>query len=220
MALKVIVGLGNPGLEYENTRHNAGFLLLDRLSTAIGAQFRDSKPLRCAYAKLKHDGQDLLLVKPLTYMNLSGESVSACLHFYKAEPSHLLVIHDDVSLPLGRLRFQVGGGAGGQHGIESIIKCLSGSKSFDRLKIGVGPDPGGARRANYVLGRFSQDDWTILDKVFATSKDGLLSWISRDTAFVANKYNNVNFAPAPPPPEVAPQVMPNSGPKIESGENI
>ncbi len=191
--MKLIFGLGNPGLEYENTRHNAGFLLIDRLGTAFGAEFRLSKPLSCQYARVRQGASDILLVKPLTYMNLSGEAFIRVLHCYKAESTDAIVAHDDVSLPLGRLRFQKAGGAGGQHGVESIIKCL-GSKSFDRLKIGVGPDPGGARRASYVLGRFSQDDKVVLDKVLEQCQDGVEAWLRQGLDFAANRFNSVDFS--------------------------
>lgn len=191
--MKLIFGLGNPGLEYENTRHNAGFLLIDRLGTAFGAEFRLSKPLSCQYARVRQGASDILLVKPLTYMNLSGEAFIRVLHFYKSESTDAIVAHDDVSLPLGRLRFQKAGGAGGQHGVESIIKCL-GSKAFDRLKIGVGPDPGGARRASYVLGRFSQNDKVVLDKVLEQCQDGVEAWLKQDLDYAANRFNSVDFS--------------------------
>lgn len=193
--MKVIFGLGNPGLQYEKTRHNAGFLFIDRLGTAFGAEFRDNKNLLCQYAKVRQGAQDILLVKPQTYMNLSGDSVIRVLHYFKAPAEGFMVAHDDVSLPTGRLRFQNAGGAGGQHGVESIINSLGGRKNFDRLKLGVGPDPGGASRANYVLGKFSDEDFTILDKVFASAHEGFEIWLKRGIIEAANKCNGTSFVP-------------------------
>src|SRR6185369_7117687 len=135
--MKIIVGLGNPELRYYSTRHNAGFRVVDLLATELGAHFKVANDLKADVAKVNYKTHTVLLAKPKTYMNLSGDAVQRILHWYKADLSALLVIHDDVSLPLGRLRLQKGGGAGGQHGVESIIECLGGRKEFDRLKVGV-----------------------------------------------------------------------------------
>jgi PTH1 family peptidyl-tRNA hydrolase len=193
--MKIIVGLGNPGKQYEMTRHNVGFRLIDLLGTALGADFRHSAPMVCDYAKVKVGGHDVVLVKPLTYMNLSGNAVQKILHWYKCEPTSLIVVHDDVSINLGRLRFQKGGGAGGQHGVESIIECLSGNKNFDRLKLGVGPDPGGARRADYVLGIFPANQNDILDAVFGHAVQALKVWIDKGIEVSANQFNGLDLAP-------------------------
>ncbi|MBS2009593.1 MAG: aminoacyl-tRNA hydrolase [Cyanobacteria bacterium SZAS TMP-1] len=203
--MKVIVGLGNPGLEYENTRHNAGFRLIDMLATAYGAELKSSKGLHSVVAKISATGQsggssrvaeDILLVKPMTYMNLSGQAVQAVLRWYKvqAAPGVLLVAHDDVAIDLGRLRVQTCRGAGGQHGVESIIEHLSGSNRFDRLKIGVGPDPGGAVRGNYLLSKFREEERAIFERVLEDSLLAVKVWLKSGALEAANRFNSVDHS--------------------------
>jgi PTH1 family peptidyl-tRNA hydrolase len=193
--MKVIVGLGNPGREYENTRHNAGFRLVDQLATAFGAELKVNPRLFCIIAKCSHGGSDILLVKPITFMNLSGQAVRAVLHWYKIKPAPhiLLVVHDDVSLNLGRIRFQTDRGAGGQHGVESIIECLSGSKQFDRLKLGVGPDPGGAERGNFVLRQIGEVEKPVFDRVLKESSEAVKIWLKSGPDEAANRFNGIDF---------------------------
>jgi PTH1 family peptidyl-tRNA hydrolase len=195
--LRFVFGLGNPGQQYERTRHNAGFLFIDRLGTTLGAEFRDSKDLECQYARKKtvRGGRslDLVLVKPLTYMNLSGICFQKVVRFFKGKPENCIVVHDDVSLPLGKLRFQSAGGAGGQHGIESIIAALGGNKGFDRLKIGVGPDPGGDKRAAFVLARLSDSEIELLSRVLAAGEEGLMLWLDSGILKAANDLNGLSF---------------------------
>lgn len=215
MARKLIVGLGNPGKEYAETRHNAGFQVADSLlepafpplfpgdsdwhqagaaikavlGTICGAQFKVVKEHRAAIAVIP--AINLLIAKPLTYMNESGQAVQAILHYFKIALSDLLVVHDDVSLPLGRLRLQGGGGAGGQHGVESIIKYLGGDKSFDRLKVGVGPDPGGERRAQFVLSSVAQEDKELYRKVIGCAGFACASWLTLGLKESMNAFNGV-----------------------------
>ena len=152
---KFLIGLGNPGSEYEGTPHNIGFALLDSLAACL-----PNAPIKQKIKKIKaeiwqNSSANTFLIYPQTYMNLSGEAVSALLNWYKiTDLSQFLVIYDDISLPLGQIRWVQAGGAGGHHGIESIIKHLGGNKNFARLKFGIGPDPGGALRAKYVLQKF------------------------------------------------------------------
>ena len=207
----VIVGLGNPGREYEETRHNAGFRLVDQLASAFNVELRESKPLASyigkgavdlpsAAASTQMTNTPLLLVKPTTYMNLSGRAVRAILNWYKidltsSKDKHtLMVIHDDVSLNVGRIRFQSGRGAGGQHGVESIIENLSGSKSFDRLKIGVGPDPGGAVRGDYLLSKFRPEEKVVFEKVLEESCQAVKMWLQSGTEQAANMFNGIDYA--------------------------
>jgi PTH1 family peptidyl-tRNA hydrolase len=207
--MKIIVGLGNPGREYEETRHNAGFRLLDRMAEAMNIEFKEARSLfslvgKSGAAASLQGGQindTVLLVKPTTYMNLSGQAVRAVLHWYKVdlqdkgkEKHALMVIHDDVSLNLGRIRFQAGRGAGGQHGVESIIEQLGGSKSFERLKIGVGPDPGGDVRGNYLLSKFRPDERELFEKVLDNSLGAVKEWFQKGTEHSANVYNGIDYS--------------------------
>ncbi|MBU6453853.1 MAG: aminoacyl-tRNA hydrolase [Cyanobacteria bacterium REEB67] len=228
--MKVVVGLGNPGREYEDTRHNAGFRLVDQLATAFGAELKETKSLHCLIAKTtvslnpglfaatpgKAAGvathpvnrqateEIVLLVKPTTYMNLSGRAVRAVLDWYKidlgnvrngqVEKNALLIVHDDVSLNLGRIRCQAGRGAGGQHGVESIIEHLSGSKSFERLKLGVGPDPGGAVRGDYLLSKFRPEERIVFERVLEGSLQAVKMWLCCGTEPVANEFNGIDYS--------------------------
>jgi PTH1 family peptidyl-tRNA hydrolase len=187
--MKVIVGLGNPGSEYELTRHNAGFQVMRRLSTMTGGEWKIVKNLQAAVVKGRIGSHDVVLAMPQTFMNLSGHAAVAILQWFKLGPEDMLVIHDDVSLNLGRLRFQQAGSAGGQHGIESIIKQLGGRKDFDRLKFGVGPDPGGAVRANYVLGKVSQTDWWLYEKSINAAADAVGTYLEVGMMGAMNSIN-------------------------------
>lgn len=192
--LKIIVGLGNPGKHYEATRHNLGFVILDRLGTKFGADFQAVKHLKADVSKTTINGNPVLLVKPTTYMNLSGLSVSAVTSWYKVPIADFLIIHDDVSLPLGKIRLQKSGGAGGQHGVESIIESLGGAKDFNRLKIGVGPDPGGDLRANFVLSVVPEADRSLLERVVDLSLDAALCWLNEDIKAAMNEFNGKDLA--------------------------
>jgi PTH1 family peptidyl-tRNA hydrolase len=187
--MKVIVGLGNPGSEYQLTRHNAGFQALNQLGTISGGEWKLVKNLSSLAIKGRLGEHDVLLAMPQTYMNHSGSAVLAILQWFKISPKDMLVVHDDVSLNLGRLRLQHGGGAGGQHGIESIIEVLGKNNAFDRLKIGVGPDPGGDVRANYVLSKFPQEDWDLYRTVILAAKDAALTWLKQGVNASMNIYN-------------------------------
>lgn len=192
MPIKLVAGLGNPEPRYEMTRHNAGFQLADRLATKYGAEFRTITALQGAVAKFKAGALDVVVLKPHTYMNLSGRSVQAVLHWFKIDPSDMIVAHDDVSLPLGVIRFQKAGGAGGQHGVESILAAIPG-KPFDRLKLGVGPDPGGARRADYVLSAPPPEDLELYALILDKGVEGIGTWLQNGVAIAMNKYNGLNF---------------------------
>jgi PTH1 family peptidyl-tRNA hydrolase len=189
--LKIIVGLGNPGLSYEGTRHNIGFKVVDLFSTKYGAAFKQDKHLSAETAKYKYDSQDILLVKPLTYMNLSGQAVVAVKNWYKVELSDILIIHDDVSLPLGKIRLQKHGGAGGQHGVESIIEHFGDQRNFDRLKIGVGPDPGGERRKDYVLSAFLANEQELLLSSLSLADRATLVWLEKGIDVAMNQCNGI-----------------------------
>ncbi|HEY9077212.1 MAG TPA: aminoacyl-tRNA hydrolase [Anaerolineaceae bacterium] len=159
----LIVGLGNPGREYRNNRHNAGFLAIDRLSGELGIKISrvQSKAL---IGSGTYEGRKVYLAKPQTYMNLSGQSVGGLLHYFKLNPDHLVVIHDDIDLPFGTIRIRPGGGAGGQKGVASIIQQLGG-QAFARIRIGIGRPPGRMEAADYVLEDFTEQEKQILASV-------------------------------------------------------
>jgi PTH1 family peptidyl-tRNA hydrolase len=193
------------------TRHNAGFWVTDRLATKYGAEkFRYEAKFEAYVLKAQIAGEGVWLAQPNTYMNLSGQTVVTLLNFYKIDPSDLLVIHDDVALPLGKLRVQSGGGAGGQHGIENIIQRLGGAKNFDRIKFGVGPDPGGARRADFVLSAFAPEQFDLKDKMIGIAADAAEMWVRSGWKEVANKFNGLDYQPPPPPPPTPPATPPES----------
>ncbi|MBI4532735.1 MAG: aminoacyl-tRNA hydrolase [Candidatus Melainabacteria bacterium] len=192
--MKAIIGLGNPGPEYQSTRHNAGFAVLDKLvGTVSGALFCNKSRLLSQIASITVSGEEILLVKPSTYMNLSGQAVCRVINWYKIPVCQLLVVHDDVSLPLGKLRFQKNGGAGGQHGIESIMECLGTRPEFDRLKLGIGPDPGGQARASYVLSAMPAEDQALFHRCITLATQAIGFWVKEGTDKAMNQYNGLQL---------------------------
>ena len=149
--MKLIVGLGNPGKEYENTRHNMGFMVIDEFASMIDVDF-NKEDFKGTYAKFKLDDEDIILFKPMTYMNLSGEALSLVMNYYKIKPEDVLIVYDDLAIDLGTLRFKGNGSDGGHNGIKSIIQHL-GTNKFARLKVGIGPQPP-IPSENFVLGNF------------------------------------------------------------------
>lgn len=158
--MKLIIGLGNYEDKYLFTRHNAGFMIVDFFVKDNNESFKLDKKLKSYIAKFKINGEDIVVIKPITYMNLSGEALIAVMNFYKIDKKDVLVIYDDIALDLGRVRFRNSGSDGGHNGIKSIIKHL-GSSDFDRLKIGIGPQPNIPSEA-YVLQNFTAEE---LDKI-------------------------------------------------------
>jgi len=198
---KLIVGLGNPGRQYEDTRHNVGFMLLDRLALGAGVAFSSAPKWQSHLAKLPDDGT--LLVKPQTFMNLSGRAIQQILSFHKWSVDQMLVIYDDVALPLGTLRFREKGSAGGHNGIKSILQHL-GTDVFPRLKIGIGSsDPG--EMVGHVLGKFSPDERPILENTLATAYQAVQLARSQGIAVAANRHHT-RSNPSPPPPSDEPQI--------------
>jgi peptidyl-tRNA hydrolase, PTH1 family len=192
--LKILVGLGNAEPKYDLTRHNIGFRLVDFIGTGCNASFKVMKNLQCEVAKGTLENQQILLVKPHTYMNASGKAFVAVHQWYKQPLSNFLVLHDDTSLPLGRIRVQKNGGAGGQHGVESIIESLGGRNQFDRLKFGVGPDPGGDRRADYVLKKFPDEQSELVSSCLELAVRAVKTWLTSGTEAAMNSFNGVDLA--------------------------
>lgn len=162
--MKIIVGLGNPGAQYANTPHSVGFEAVDAIAAAIGATWEEKRPFKCLMAKGTFAGQPVMLVKPQTYMNLSGESVAPVVKYHNATASDLLVIQDDIDLAVGRLRVRKGGSCGGHNGIRNIIERL-GTPDFTRLKLGVGKDRSDV--IAHVLGKFDPTTRTVIDRLVA-----------------------------------------------------
>lgn len=161
--MKLIVGLGNFEAKYLFTRHNVGFMAVDFFAQEHAATFKTEQKFKSLITKFKLNGEDIVVIKPLTYMNLSGEAVIAVMNFYKIEAKDILIIYDDISLDLGTLRFRASGSDGGHNGVKSIIKVL-GTKTFDRLKIGIGPQPN-IPSENYVLQNFSSEELETLKPI-------------------------------------------------------
>ncbi len=217
--MKVIVGLGNPGKEYSRTRHNVGWLLLDRLAPRLGGgRFRAERSVEAAEAF--HNGEKIYLLKPQTYMNRSGQALAMWLGMFreireavreggsaprprpenavngKDKPEAcdwpgLLVVSDDVNLPVGRLRFRPGGSAGGHNGLKDIEKALGG-QGYPRLRLGVGAPPEQMDRADYVLGRFGSEEMAVVDKMLDTGERAVMEWLELGLDSVRNKYNGLS----------------------------
>lgn len=184
----IIAGLGNPTKEYEGTRHNVGFDVIDRLSEKYNISV-DTKKHRALIGKGMIAGQKVILAKPQTYMNLSGESIRSLLDYYKVDEEHeLLVIYDDVSLGVGQLRIRAKGSAGGHNGIKNIIAHLGG-QVFPRIKIGVGEKPPKYDLADYVLGHFSKAEKILMDEGYDNAVRAVEMIVSGDIEGAMNEYN-------------------------------
>ncbi len=185
--MKLIVGLGNPGKKYANTRHNVGFRVIAELHSRFGSP-RPSTKFESELVQVTHQGQKCLLQSPLTFMNLSGKSVRGVTDFYKIPVTEILVICDDFNLDLGRLRFRPGGSAGGQNGLKDIIQRL-GTQDFARLRVGVGKPPAGWDVSNYVLGKFQTADGPQVEQAVKRAADGAQEWLKNGTQEAMNRYN-------------------------------
>lgn len=185
--MHLIVGLGNPGKEYEKTRHNVGFDILDLISDKYNINMNRTK-FKGVYGDGKIDDERVILLKPATFMNLSGESVKAVCDFYKIKNENIIVIYDDISLSVGRMRIRKSGSAGGHNGIKNIISNLS-SDVFPRVKVGVGAPIGDL--ISHVLGRFSNEDRIEVEKVFNAAADAVQCIITKGTCEAMNNFNGI-----------------------------
>ncbi len=183
----IIAGLGNPGGRYEHTRHNVGFEVIDILADRMGLCV-DEKKHKGLCGRGMLEGQRVILLKPQTFMNLSGESVRAVADFYKVEPENILVIYDDVSLEPGQLRIRGKGSAGGHNGIKNIIAHL-GTQEFPRIKVGVGEKPGSMDLADYVLSRFSKGEQEMMDQAFREAAEAAAAVIGQGIDAAMNHFN-------------------------------
>ena len=192
--LKIIVGLGNPGAEYANTPHSIGFEAVDAIAAEIGATWETKRQFQCLMAKGSFAGIPVMLVKPQTYMNLSGDSVAPVVKYHNATPADLLVVQDDIDLAVGRLRIRTGGSCGGHNGVRNIIERL-GTPNFTRLKIGVGKD-----RANviaHVLGKFDPETRDVMDRAVAAAAEAAIAIVRDGPARAMNLYHGFD-ATRPP----------------------
>ena len=184
----IIAGLGNPGKQYEHTRHNVGFDTLDKLAEKYHISI-DNQKHKAVCGSGYIEGQKVILVKPQTYMNLSGESLREIIDFYKLDPAEeLIVIYDDISLAPGQLRVRKKGSAGGHNGIKNIIAQL-GTQNFLRVKVGVGEKPAGWDLADYVLGHFSKEEQVLMEEAFLRAADAASALLTEDVERVMNQYN-------------------------------
>ncbi|MCB9112695.1 MAG: aminoacyl-tRNA hydrolase [Anaerolineales bacterium] len=183
----LLIGLGNPGREYKDTRHNIGFMLIDQLAERIGARGMKVQSKAIITSGL-YEERKLILAKPQTYMNLSGQSVQGLLHFYKIPLENLLVAHDDLDIPYGTIRIRPGGGPGGQRGMANTIELL-GTKDFPRLRLGIGRPPERMDPKDYVLQNFSKDELKLMPELLSRAADAALEFVMKGLNAAMNKYN-------------------------------
>lgn len=183
----LLIGLGNPGREYKDNRHNVGFMLMDRLAVRLEARGMKLQS-KAIVTNALYEDHKLILAKPQTYMNLSGHSVQGLVHFYKLPVENILVAHDDLDLPFGTLRIRPGGGPGGQKGVASAIEHL-GTKDFPRLRIGIGRPPGRMDPADYVLQNFSKDEASELPEILDRAEQAVLEFVRNGLDSAMNKFN-------------------------------
>jgi peptidyl-tRNA hydrolase, PTH1 family len=186
--MKLIVGLGNPGPEYRETRHNAGFMVADVLVTRWRVEDQWREKFDALQIKTLVGAEPVIVSKPLTFMNLSGQSVAATAGFYKIEPADVFIVTDDVALPLGRLRARRDGGAGGHNGLKSIIQHL-GTQAFPRMRVGVGRGDDRRDLADYVLGRFDASERDTVSAAVLRAAEATEMFISDGIERVMNSFN-------------------------------
>lgn len=184
--MKLIVGLGNPGKEYEKTRHNAGFMVMDYIAQDLHIDINQSK-FKGLYAKTKIGSESVILLKPQTYMNLSGESVREVMDFFKIDKEDILVIYDDLDLPVGKIRLRQKGSAGGQNGVKNIIQHL-GCQDFNRIRVGIGKD---ARipTVDYVLGKVRKEELQDFEEALVDAKNAAIHSISNEFNITMQEFN-------------------------------
>jgi len=188
--LYLIVGLGNPGADYARTRHNAGFLVAERLAERWRMSWTYEKKFTARLASGQRNDCRVLLCEPQTYMNSSGEAVGAVMAFYRVPLTGLLVVVDDADLPLGEIRLRPGGSSGGHHGLESVEQHL-GAREYARLRIGIGRQSGAREITGYVLGRFSSTEAALADRVLTVASDQAETWLEAGIQKAMSQFNGV-----------------------------
>ena len=186
--LYLIVGLGNPGGEYARTRHNAGFLVVERLAGRWGSGWAYEKKFNARLTRAEPAGRRVLLCEPQTYMNSSGEAVAAVVDYYQVPVARLLVIVDDADLPLGELRLRPGGSSGGHHGLESVERHL-GTREYARQRLGIGRQAAAREITDYVLGRFHSTEAALVDKVLTAAADQAAAWLESGIQKAMSQFN-------------------------------
>jgi len=183
----LIIGLGNPGREYLNTRHNFGFMMIDRIAVRLNARGMKVQS-KAIVLNTRHDDKKLILAKPQTFMNLSGQSVQGLAHFYKIPPENLMILSDDLDIPFGTIRIRASGGPGGQRGLGNILEKL-GSKDVPRLRIGIGRPPGRMNPSAYVLQKFSRDEEKEVSNILDRGADAVLTFVTDGLNKAMNEFN-------------------------------
>jgi len=211
--MKLIVGLGNPGKNYDKTRHNAGFMVVDRLVQRHGPGSPVKARFSAAVVEAPIGGQPCLLMKPTTYMNRSGQCVADAVRFYKLDPAlDMMVFVDDVALPAGAIRIRPGGGAGGHNGLSDIQRLL-GVDTYPRCRIGIDPSPEYMDQADYVLGRFTDDQWALVAPAIDRAATAAETFIAKGLDSAMNQFNAPPASSAPPaPPKPRKERPPDPGP--------
>ena len=173
----MIVGLGNPGKKYENTRHNTGFAVIDKTLAKLNVEL-DKNKFNADYTMINRNGEKIYILKPLTYMNLSGEAVAPFMKYFGIEPEDLVVVHDDLDLPVGKIRLRQSGSCGGQNGMRNIIDLL-GDSNIKRIRVGIGKDPL-IPVVDYVLGKTKKEDLEVYNQALDKASDALIYWLDHD----------------------------------------
>jgi peptidyl-tRNA hydrolase, PTH1 family len=185
--MKLIVGLGNPGKQYERTRHNAGFLVIDELAKKLGVACNQIK-FKGLVGEARIGAEKIILLKPHTYMNLSGESIISAVQFYKLSPEQLLVIYDDMDTPTGQIRLRYKGSAGGHNGIKSLLYHL-GTEEFKRIRVGISRPPQGKKVVDYVLENFREEEVKDMVSAVQKSAEAAIAWATEPFEQVMNQFN-------------------------------
>lgn len=186
----LIVGLGNPGADYAKTRHNAGFLLVEKLAGKWKADWKNERKFQARTARAERDGRVILLAEPQTFMNASGESVGSLVRYYQLPLDRIMVVVDDADLPLGEIRLRPGGGTGGHHGLESVMQHI-GSREYARLRIGIGRKDQARQITGHVLGKFNAGENALLEKVLDRAEGQLECWLTAGIQKAMSQFNGV-----------------------------